>query len=73
MLGDLFDKLYGNSIVLANLRGQRRIPFLPEEEIDALREKRLREMVRYAAEKVASRMSYSCRMEGLSIPGRCGL
>jgi hypothetical protein len=46
---DLFDKLYRNSIVLANLRGQRRIPFLPEEEIDALREKRLREMVRYAA------------------------
>ena len=52
VIGDLLRKLYGNGVVLANLRGQRRLPYLPEEELHALRDQRLRKMVRYAVATV---------------------
>lgn len=52
MIRHFFDRVYGSSIVSVNLRGQRSIPYLPEEKLRALRDKRLRKMVRYAAETV---------------------
>ncbi len=47
-----FDKIYGNAVVLANLRGQGRIPYLPREALAKLRDRRLRGIVKYAAETV---------------------
>lgn len=52
MIGQSFRRLYGNAVVLANLRGQTRIPFMSREELHALRDRRIRKMVRYAADKV---------------------
>jgi phenylacetate-CoA ligase len=48
----VLDKLYGTSVVGANLWSQRRIPFLPEEERHVLRDARLRKIVTYAADTV---------------------
>ena len=42
----------GNLIVLAHLRGQRRVPFLPRARIEALRDARIRHIVRYAVRTV---------------------
>ncbi len=39
-------------MVCANLRGQKGIPYLPEEELWALRDARLRQIVKYAADTV---------------------
>jgi phenylacetate-CoA ligase len=52
MISTLYNKLYGNSVVVANLRGQHRIPYLPEEQLAALRDARLRAIVRYASKTV---------------------
>jgi phenylacetate-CoA ligase len=52
IVDDVLRKIYGNGVVLANLRGQRRLSYLPEEELCALRDARLRRMVRYAAATV---------------------
>lgn len=52
MVGDFFKKAYGNGVVLINLHGQRRIPFLPVEKLNAIRDARLRGLVRYAATTV---------------------
>lgn len=49
---DFLKKVYGNGVVFANLRGQRRIPYLPEEELHALRDARLRMIMRYAVDTV---------------------
>lgn len=32
MIREFLNKLYGNAVVFANLRGQRRLPYLPEVE-----------------------------------------
>lgn len=51
----LFDfpkKLYGNAVVLSHLHGQRRVPYLPEQELRELRDARLRHIVAYAARTV---------------------
>jgi phenylacetate-CoA ligase len=48
----MFRKLYGNAIILKNLHGQTRIPYLPVEEVHKLRDKRLRSIIAYAAETV---------------------
>lgn len=45
-------RAYGNAVVLVNLRGQRRLPYLPVPRLHALREKRLRRLVRFAAATV---------------------
>jgi phenylacetate-CoA ligase len=45
-------RVVGNVTVLAKVRRQRRVPFLPEEEVRRLRDARVRETVRYAAETV---------------------
>jgi len=52
IVGDFLRKLYGNGVVLANLRGQRHLPYLPKEELCARRDARLRRMVHYAAATV---------------------
>ncbi len=45
-------RLYGNLVVLAHLRGQKRIPFLPRPRIEARRDERVRRIVAYAARTV---------------------
>jgi phenylacetate-CoA ligase len=52
MIVDLLRKAYGNFIVLKHLRGQYRIPYLPEQELSSLRDRRLRNIIKYAAETV---------------------
>jgi phenylacetate-CoA ligase len=45
-------RLYGSAIVAAYLPGQTRVPFLPREQLEVLRDRALRRMVRYAARTV---------------------
>jgi phenylacetate-CoA ligase len=52
MIGNFFNKLYGNAVVIANLRGQARVPYLPEEKLRELRDARVSKTVGYAAETV---------------------
>jgi len=52
MVIDILHKIYGNGVVLKNLYGQRRIPYLPEEKLHELRDARLKSIVKYAAETV---------------------
>jgi phenylacetate-CoA ligase len=52
MLKSYINKLYGNLVVLRNLPGQDRIPYLPKEKLWALRDARLQRIVKYAAETV---------------------
>jgi phenylacetate-CoA ligase len=49
MSGTIFNKIYGKVVVATQLRRQRDVPFLPKEKIEELRDKRLQEIVRYAA------------------------
>lgn len=49
---NLLDKVYGNTVVLRNLYGQRRIPYLSLEELYELRDTRFRSIVNYAAKTV---------------------
>jgi phenylacetate-CoA ligase len=52
MIKDFLNKVYGSGVVCASLRGQRNIPYLSEEELWSLRDARLRQIVKYAAETV---------------------
>jgi phenylacetate-CoA ligase len=52
VIRDFLNKAYGSGVVCANLRGQRGIPYLSEEEFWALRDARLRQIVKYAADTV---------------------
>lgn len=52
MMRRLLNSAYGNAIVLSSLPGQRRVPYLPEEELHARRDARIRETVAYAAATV---------------------
>lgn len=52
MVIDFLSKVYGNTIVFANLYRQRCIPYLSEEKVHVLRDTRLKKIVRYAAETV---------------------
>lgn len=45
----LVRRIHGSAIIAVNLRGQRAVPFWPREKVEALRDRRIREMVRYAA------------------------
>ncbi len=45
-------RLFGTLVVLAYLRGQSRAPFLDRERLDALRDRRIRHIVGYAARHV---------------------
>lgn len=52
MFMELLNKLYGNVVILTNLSGQRRISYLPNEKLNAIRDARLRGIVRYASKTV---------------------
>jgi phenylacetate-CoA ligase len=52
MIIDFLKKIYGNTVVLRNLYQQRHIPYLPEDKLFELRERRLRRIVNYAARTV---------------------
>ena len=52
LMANLFKKLYGSSVIARNLPHQTNVPFLPREELHRLRDKRLREMIDYAANTV---------------------
>jgi phenylacetate-CoA ligase len=52
MLTDIINKICGNALVFSKLPGQRGVPYLPRAKLHALRDARLREMVRYAAKTV---------------------
>jgi phenylacetate-CoA ligase len=52
MMTGLFNKIYGNIVVLRNLYRQRRIPYSPIKKLHELRDTHLRRIVRYAAETV---------------------
>jgi phenylacetate-CoA ligase len=45
-------KLYGNYIVASHVRGERKVPYLPVDEINRLRDERVRRAVMYAAATV---------------------
>jgi phenylacetate-CoA ligase len=45
-------KLRGSAVIAAGLRGQRRVPFLPRERLEARRDRRVRDVVAYAARAV---------------------
>jgi len=45
-------RIWGNLVVLASLRGQKRTPFLPRPQLDALRDARVRRIVAHAAQTV---------------------
>jgi phenylacetate-CoA ligase len=48
----LLNKAYGTVVTARNLIGQRRIPYLPEERLRELRDRRVRQIVDYAARSV---------------------
>jgi phenylacetate-CoA ligase len=52
MIRDYLNKAYGSGVVCANLPGQRGIPYLSEGQLWALRDARLRQIVKYAADTV---------------------
>jgi len=45
-------KLHGSAVIAAHLPGQRRVPFLSREKLDALRDQRIRDIVRHAVRHV---------------------
>ena len=45
-------RLYGSVVIAAHLAGSRRVPTLPRAKLDALRDSRIRQIVRYAARHV---------------------
>jgi phenylacetate-CoA ligase len=52
MIANVFQKAFGNAVVLKNLRGQRRIPYLPGEDLARIRDGRIQKIIRYAAKTV---------------------
>jgi len=46
------NRCYGSGVVAASLVGQKRLPFLPRQRIESIRDQRIRRVVRYAARKV---------------------
>ncbi|MBM3860421.1 MAG: phenylacetate--CoA ligase family protein [Verrucomicrobia bacterium] len=49
----MIQRLRGNAVIAAHwLSGQRRAPFYPREKLDALRDRRIRDIVRHAARHV---------------------
>jgi phenylacetate-CoA ligase len=52
MIRSLFTRLQGTMLVAANLPQQLRLPYLPREQLAAIRDRRVRHIVHYAAETV---------------------
>lgn len=51
-MSGFFDRLRGNAVVFANARGQRRVPYLSRRQLERLRDKRVKDLVAYAAKTV---------------------
>ena len=51
-MSSLFARAYGNSVVLAHSRGQRRVPYLAASEIASRRDGRIQKVARYASRTV---------------------
>ena len=45
-------RLYGTAVIAATLRGQRKVPFLPRQEVERRRDRRIRAITRYATKHV---------------------
>jgi len=45
-------KMHGSAVIAAKIRGQKSIPYWPKERLHALRDKRIRDIVQYAARSV---------------------
>ena len=58
-------KLYGSTVIAANLIGQQQRPFLKREKLELIRDRRIRRIVRYAARKVPYYREWFAR-EGLN-------
>jgi phenylacetate-CoA ligase len=52
MRSNFLKQLYGNGVVFTHVPGQRRVPYLSQEELHAHRDARLRHIVSYAAATV---------------------
>ncbi len=52
MVTEWISKAYGTFTVLRHMQAQRRVPYLPLEELRALRDRQVRQIVRYAAQTV---------------------
>ncbi len=52
MAANIVRRLHSTALVAVNLLPQRRIPFLPQERLHQMRDERVRELVRYAADTV---------------------
>jgi phenylacetate-CoA ligase len=52
MIAGYWSKLRGNAVIAAHLRRQRSIPFLPRHQLEALRDRRIRDVLTYAARTV---------------------
>ena len=52
MIFSYLKKIYGSTVIAANLAGQQRRPFLPREKLEVIRDRRIRKIVSYAAGKV---------------------
>ena len=52
MVFSYLKKVYGSSVIAANLIGQQKLPFMRREKLDSIRDRRIRRIVRYAAGKV---------------------
>ena len=48
----LLRKIYGSAFIAANVNGQSKIPFLPKQEIERIRDRRIQSIVRFAAKNV---------------------
>jgi len=52
MLASFVRRVRGSALIAASLRGQRRFPFTPRPRLEALRDRRIRAIVRHAAQTV---------------------
>ncbi len=52
MIARSWTRLCGSAVIAAQLRGQQAIPFLPRPALEALRDRRIRDIVTYAARTV---------------------
>jgi len=52
MIGELLTRLKGTMVVAVNLPQQWHLPYLPPDQLYAIRDERVRQIVRYAAETV---------------------
>ncbi len=52
MIRQSLRRLHGSAVIAKDLRGQRSIPFLQRERLEALRDRRIRHIISYAARSV---------------------